>query len=267
MGSWIKGPKGPHSVHLNTMCHFFDRSVRAAILFFLTALKRKLGRGRWHLTSCQVSLNSVQKFMRKYRKCLSESEASVTILIFDLPKNHKLGRGCWDLLFKISWILFRGLRGNVENVSANQRPGGGGGGGPIGPKDTNLVEDVEILLPVKFCWMPFSDFRGEENVSANQRPGRPSCFPTDPKNTNLEEDTEILSIFVEFPSAVSEEKSNIFSQSEARPAILFFQSARKKPINLVEDIEILLPFRFRWIPFSGFRGEVENVSANQRPGR
>ena len=38
-------------------------------------------------------------------------------------------------------------------------------------------------------------------------------------------------------------------------------------INLTLDIAILLPVKFRWIPFSGFRGEVENVSANQRPGR
>ena len=48
---------------------------------------------------------------------------------------------------------------------------------PISPKNTNLVEDIEILLPVKFRWIPFSGFRGEvENVSANQRSGRPSCF-------------------------------------------------------------------------------------------
>ena len=47
----------------------------------------------------------------------------------------------------------------------------------IGPKNTNLVEGVEILLPVKFRRIPFSRCRGEvENVSANQRPGRPSCF-------------------------------------------------------------------------------------------
>ena len=57
---------------------------------------------------------------------------------------------------------------------------------PIGPKNTNFVEDVEILLPVKFRSIPFSGFRGEvENVSANQRPGRPSCFPIGPKNTSL----------------------------------------------------------------------------------
>ena len=70
----------------------------------------------------------------------------------------------------------------------------------IGPKNTNLVEDVEILLPVKFCWIPFSGFRGKvENVSANQRPGRPSCFSDRPENTNLVEDFEIL-LPVKFPS-------------------------------------------------------------------
>ena len=36
---------------------------------------------------------------------------------------------------------------------------------PIGPKNTNLVEDVEIYLPVKFRQIPFSGFSGEcENV-------------------------------------------------------------------------------------------------------
>ena len=56
----------------------------------------------------------------------------------------------------------------------------------IGPKNTNLVEGIEILLPVKFRCIPFSDFRGEvENVSANQRPGRPSCFSDRPEKHKL----------------------------------------------------------------------------------
>ena len=65
---------------------------------------------------------------------------------------------------------------------------------PIGPKNTDLVKDVEILLPVKFRRILFSGFREEvENVSANQRPGRPSCFSDKPqKNANLVEDVEIL---------------------------------------------------------------------------
>ena len=39
---------------------------------------------------------------------------------------------------------------------------------PIGPKNTNLVEDyVEMLLSVKFRQIPFSSFRGEvENVKS-----------------------------------------------------------------------------------------------------
>ena len=56
----------------------------------------------------------------------------------------------------------------------------------ISLKNSNLVEDVEILLPVKFRWIPFSGFRGEvENVSAYQRPGRPSCFSDRPEKHKL----------------------------------------------------------------------------------
>ena len=37
----------------------------------------------------------------------------------------------------------------------------------IGPKNTILVEDIEIYLPVKFCLILFSGFRGEvENVKS-----------------------------------------------------------------------------------------------------
>ena len=58
---------------------------------------------------------------------------------------------------------------------------------PIGPKNTNLIEDVQILLPVKFRLIPFSRFRGEvENVSANQRPGPPSCFSDRPEKHKLD---------------------------------------------------------------------------------
>ena len=47
----------------------------------------------------------------------------------------------------------------------------------IGPKNTYLVEHIDILLPVKFRRIPFSGFIEEvKNVSANQSSGRPSCF-------------------------------------------------------------------------------------------
>ena len=48
---------------------------------------------------------------------------------------------------------------------------------PIGPKNTDLVKDVKILLPVKFRRILFSGFREEvENVSANQRLGAAILF-------------------------------------------------------------------------------------------
>ena len=47
-------------------------------------------------------------------------------------------------------------------------------------------------------------------------------------------------------------------------AIHFSDRPQKYLTNLVEDVEIFLPAKFRRIPFSGFRGEVDNVSANQR---
>ena len=63
----------------------------------------------------------------------------------------------------------------------------------IGPKNTHLAEDAEILLPVKSCRISFGRFRGEvENVSVNPRPGRHLVFPIGSKNTNLVEGVEIL---------------------------------------------------------------------------
>ena len=148
---------------------------------------------------------------------------------------------------------------------------------PIGPKNTNFM-DVETLLPIKFRWIPFSGFRGEvENVSANQRPGRPSCFSDQPEKHKLGMETLrpcFLSSFVEFRSAVSEEKSKMSQPIRGQSGHLVFGQGghlvfpiSPKNTNLVEDVETLLPIKFRQIPFSGFRGEVENVSANQRPGR
>ena len=140
----------------------------------------------------------------------------------------------------------------------------------IGPKNTNLVEDVEILLPVKFRWIPFSGFRGEvKNASANQRSGRPSCFFDRPEKHKLGRGRwDLASCQVSLNSVqwFQRRSKKCLSQSEVRVAILFFP-INPKNTNLVEDIEILLPVKFSWIPFSGFRGKVENVSANQRPGR
>ena len=145
----------------------------------------------------------------------------------------------------------------------------------FGLKNTNLVEDVEILIPVKFRWISFSGFRGEvENVSANQRPGPPSVFQIPPKNTNLVGDIEVLWSYLEFRSAVSGEvviyqpirgfgghfvfpigKRNAEFVS-GRPSC-FSDQPPPKLSRGCWDVAFCKVFL---IPFSGFRGEFENIS-------
>ena len=60
------------------------------------------------------------------------------------------------------------------------------------------------------------------------------------------EDVEILlhASFVEFCSAVSEEKSKMYQQIRGEGGHLVFPIGPKNT-NLVEDVEILLPVKFR----------------------
>ena len=102
---------------------------------------------------------------------------------------------------------------------------------PISPKNTNLVEGVEILLPVKFRWRLFSSFRREvNNVSADQRPGRPSCFCDRPSKHRLDRGRlDLASCKALLNSVLRFQRGSwkCLSQSEARTAILFFQSTWK----------------------------------------
>ena len=62
--------------------HIFDFSSETAERNSTKLDRKQDGRGRWDLASCQVSLNSVQRFQRRSRKCLSQSEARAAILFF-----------------------------------------------------------------------------------------------------------------------------------------------------------------------------------------
>ena len=75
-----------------------------------------------------------------------------------------------------------------------------------------------------------------------------------------------MSSFYQFGSEVSEEKLKMSQPVRVRGGHLDFPNCPKNT-KLSEDLEILLPVKFRLIRFSAFRGEVENVSANQRPGQ
>ena len=64
---------------------------------------------------------------------------------------------------------------------------------PIGLKNTNLVEDIEILLPVKFRWILISGFKGEVKcLSQLETRAAIFFFRIGLKNTNFAGDVKIL---------------------------------------------------------------------------
>ena len=204
--------------------------------------KHKLGRRCWDLAycqicwipfsgSCQVSLNSVQHFQRRSRIYLSQSEAGAAILFFwPAPKTQTWKRTLRSC-FLSSFVEFRSADSEKSKMSQPIKGQGGHLVLPIGPKNINLVEGVEILLPVKFHWIPFSSFRGEvENVSADQRPGRPSCFSDRPEKHKLGRvlwNLASCQVLLNSVQRFQRRSRKCLSQSEARAAILFFRSARK----------------------------------------
>ena len=119
-----RGPKG--HIHVSctwVQCASFLRNQPMQAFLFTDRPEKKLGRGRWDLASCQVSLNSVQRFQRRSGKC-QPIRGQGPSCFSDRPKNTHLVKDIKILLpVKFRWIPFCHLRGEVENVSANQRPG------------------------------------------------------------------------------------------------------------------------------------------------
>ena len=102
---------------------------------------------------------------------------------------------------------------------------------PTCPKNTNLADDVEILLPVKFLWISFNRFRGEvENTSANQIPGRSSCFSGRPEKHKFGRgywDLASCQVSLNSVQWFQKRSRKCLNESEARAAILFSRSSRK----------------------------------------
>ena len=147
------------------------------------------------------------------------------------PKNTNLVEDIEILLpVKFLWIPFSGFRGEVENVSANQRPGRPSCFSDR-PEKHKRGRGRWDLASCQVRWIPFSSFRGEvENVSANQRPGRPSCFSDRPKKHKLgRERWDLASCQVSLNSVqwFQRRSRKCLSQSEAMTAIFFYRSARK----------------------------------------
>ena len=183
-----KRPKGPNIMQLRTMCHLFDRSARAAIIFTHRPAKHKLGRGHWDIAFCQVSLNSVLQFYRKSKKCLSQTQAGAPSCFSDPPKN------------------------------------------------TTLVEEVEILLPVKFCKNSVQRFQRRSWKCLGQSEARAAIFfsPNQNKKHKLGRerwDLAYCQVLLNSVQWFQMRSWKCFSQSEARAGILFFRSARKNKLG------------------------------------
>ena len=117
----------------------------------------------------------------------------------------------------------------------------------ISPKNAKLVEDVEILLLVKFCWILFSGFGGKvENVSANHRPGRPFCFSDPPEKHKLGRGCWDLASYQVSSNSFHSFRGEVENVSaNQRPGWPFcFFSICLINTNLVEGIESLLPVKF-----------------------
>ena len=171
-----KRPKGPHIVHLSTMCHHFEETARVANFYLLIGPKKfKLGRGRWGLASCQVSLNSVKQFRGEVENFSTNRRQGQPSCFSNQPQKQKLGRGRKDLascqvsLNSVQWFQRRSRKCFSQSEAR-----GGHLVFPISPKNINLVEDVEILLPIKF--VEFRSVVSEEKSMSQPIRGKGSQF-------------------------------------------------------------------------------------------
>ena len=144
--------------------------------------KHTFGRRRCDLASCQVSLNSVRRFLRRSQKCLSHSDAGRPYWFFLIgPKKQKLVEDI-DTLRPVNfhWNPFSGFKGEVK--MANERQGrlcwfsDQSEKHKLGKECWDIVSCQVSLNSLLWASRQVSlnsllRFRGEiENVPANQRP-------------------------------------------------------------------------------------------------
>ena len=164
------------------------------VIEWVTKTVNRDGKNLRHLKSPKINLFQSFLYLRAFNlvfMCPTLCQLKTTCLLLmkqqlyalDAFFIEKLKLSENDPPANLRWIYFSRFKGEVENVLGNQEPGGNLGI-LTGSKNTNVEEDVEILLPVKFCSILFRGFRGEvETISVNQMPWQPSCFPIDLKKT------------------------------------------------------------------------------------
>ena len=126
---------------------------RAAILFFRSARKTQT----WQETLSSCLQSSFGKCKNEVKNTLDNQRPGQPPFFLIGPKNT-LGKGhCVLTSCQVSTYVVQGFREEVGNVSANLRSGRPfclfGFFFSIGPKNTNLVGDIELLCTVNFRHM------------------------------------------------------------------------------------------------------------------
>ena len=139
-------------------------------------------------------------------------------------------RSCF--LSSFPWIPFSGFRGEVENVSVNQRPG---------QPSCFFFHRPQKHKHCRGHWDPASGscqvsmnsvqwFHRRSHVSATQKLGWPSCFSNQPKKHKLgrrRSDLATCQVSLNSVHQSQRRSQKCLSQLEGRAAILFFWSAWK----------------------------------------
>ena len=118
--------------------------------------------------------------------------------ISDPPEKRKLDRERWDLASCQVSFVFRSAVSETEKKSKMSQPIRDQDGHiwfPIGLKNTNLADDVDIFLPVQFRCIPLSGFRKTNRKCLSESKARTAILDfrsARKKITNLVEDVEIL---------------------------------------------------------------------------
>ena len=144
--------------------------------------------GCWIIASCQVVSNSVQRIQGRSGNATAKKSPGQPYWFINRHDKHKLSREVKHLIVElllsvnVHQILFSISRRIDESPSVNQRQGrpyyfSDCQIPPHPQKQTNLVDNIEFLFPVKFWNIPLSGCTvNNGNVSANQTLRQQSFF-------------------------------------------------------------------------------------------
>ena len=142
---WTRGPKGHISCTWLQCATFASRLARKILVKF-----------SWILFSS----------FRKVKNIAANQRQGQSSWFSDRPEKHKLGRGHWDIAScQVSLNCVQQFQWRSETSLSQSEAGTAI---LFFWSARNLEDEIKNLPTVKFCWIPFSSFRGEvKNVSEN----------------------------------------------------------------------------------------------------